>query len=1548
MPRQGAKHTLQRDGALLVLKEQKTATDKRFVPFVWPRNFVVLMKRQKAHRSRLPALEPHRKLPMSRLVVKATLGDDTRRVRVPPGSDWSWVRGNLKRAFGLDGPVRVQFVDEEGDMCTVDDQEGWADAIQCAMASKRGSRDAAAAVSLRVRLGAPASRTVPADAKRALALGVKTYAKKMPPRRPIMHPKALLRPDGPWPPVRGSLPPVLGADRKKSSASEDLGGWISIDAREGAPGQADPSPVTSVTFKVNGEKVAASKVNPRQTLASFLREELLLTGTKIGCGEGGCGACTVFVKYPGADKGAIINSCLRPVASLDGAEVTTIEGLGSEEKGLHPVQDKLAKCNGSQCGYCSPGMVMAMYGMLQRRDNKPTAAQMEDALQGNICRCTGYRPILEASRSFVDPSGGDAKARREAKRKAADEKSASMKSASPSDSDAESASTVSEPCAHEISDGTYTWYNPSALSDAAALYYECVKSATPTRLVCGNTSIGVVKYYKPKPEDKPTTFINVARLSDLRALQNDSGSMTVGAAVTLRELVDALNAAGTDKGGLMARHLHLVANHQVRNAGSWIGNLAMARGHPDFPSDVALVLYAGGATLTALDADMNKSTMSVQDYLALGESKAPLITQMTLDVSDSTGGFYNSYKVMGRHENCHAFVNAAFCVSMDGSNVSTARFAIGALQDGPFYCPKAAAALVGKPLTEGTLKAALAALAGELPTDADSKSQAAPPNYLLPPRAYRNSLALTLFYKFFLSAFTGLAKGTLPADLQSAATHYARPVSSASQNYDSDPSLAPVDTPIPKLAAPLQTSGEAKYTGDLPSPANTLFGGPVLSTMAKATIKSIDVSAAMALDGVERVLTAKDIKDIGGSNNAGIFPGDEPVFAENQVECKGQFVALVLAETQEIADEAAALVKVTYEAPETPAVIGIQAAIAAKSFLKPSKQASQMHPVVTRGDPDSAFSSCARVVSGTVSNMGQNHFYMETQSSLVEPDEGGRLSVQVSSQGPTAVRKQVSIVINKSANLIRAGTRRAGGAFGGKLTRNMPLATSLAVGVAVTGRPCRGQLDRQIDMASNGARHPNLCEYKVGFSQDGKIQAVTLDVFADAGYGVDDTFGLLDMLTTMADNAYYVPNFRVTSTACKTNQITNTDMRSPGVCSGVFFMEAVIDRVAAELKMDAAAVRMSNFYAADGSQKTPAGDPTTNITLQQVWSTLQSSADIVKRTAAVTAFNKANRWRKRGIYCTPSKYGITQRPYAMGVVINVCAEDGTIAVAHSGVEIGQGINTKVAQAVAYQLKVPISWIVITHNSTETVPNATLTGGSGTSETVVNAALRAAQQLNNRLKPIRADLGDDAKWDAVIDAAFNAGVNLSSQGYWGFGPQDGTQNFNPNYDYFVYAAACAEVELDVLTGEVQILRTDIVYDCGASLNQAVDVGQVEGAFVQSIGYYLTEKIVHSPDDGGVLTAGTWEYRPPSSKDIPQVFNITFIPTKNPVKLSTLGSKAVAEPPYQLGASVFFAAKSAVYAARADAGKSGFFALNAPATPVELQQACCVDPTRLVMS
>jgi len=455
--------------------------------------------------------------------------------------------------------------------------------------------------------------------------------------------------------------------------------------------------------------------------------------------------------------------------------------------------------------------------------------------------------------------------------------------------------------------------------------------------------------------------------------------------------------------------------------------------------------------------------------------------------------------------------------------------------------------------------------------------------------------------------------------------------------------------------------------------------------------------------------------------------------------------------------------------------------------------------------------------------------------------------------------------------------------------------------------------------------------------KNGTVVALSINFYNNGGSSYDATLGCMDMCQLWADNSYYLPNYLSQGFCMKTNLPANTAMRAPGAVNSTFFIEAVMERVACELKMDPKAVREINFY--QNGQTTPYLQPITNSELQACWTQLQTSCDYDNRLKAVQAFNAANRWRKRGIRISPCKYGIGVAGYQTGCIINILADDGTIQVCHGGVEIGQGVNTKVAQCIAYELGsfgVDMSLIAFSSTSTERIPNFTVTGGSATSETCSQAAIIACQSLKAMLQPIK-DKNPDAKWPQLCALALGAGCNLSATGYWSM-PSGEVGGFP--FTYFVWAAACSEVELDVLTGDLQVLRTDIMYDSGYSLNYAIDNGQIEGSFVQGLGFYFTEDVVIN-SSGRLVSNGTWDYKPPSSKDIPIQFNVSFLAnTPNPATNAILSSKASGEPPYLLAASAFFAAKDAIAARRADAGLSGYFDLSVPATIDKIQTACAI--------
>jgi xanthine dehydrogenase/oxidase len=471
-----------------------------------------------------------------------------------------------------------------------------------------------------------------------------------------------------------------------------------------------------------------------------------------------------------------------------------------------------------------------------------------------------------------------------------------------------------------------------------------------------------------------------------------------------------------------------------------------------------------------------------------------------------------------------------------------------------------------------------------------------------------------------------------------------------------------------------------------------------------------------------------------------------------------------------------------------------------------------------------------------------------------------------------------------------------------------------------------------------------MADYEVGFSADGTITALKYNFFLDAGINSDDTAGSAFMGMYWADNAYYFPNYQADATICYTNTPARTSMRAPGVVQACFVTELVVERVAQELGLPTTQVQQKNFIS-DGAMAI-CGQTITDCTLPTVWNTLLQRSQYNTRLNLVTQYNARNLWRKRGISICPVKYGMGWAGYNAGVQVGVNQSDGTVFVSHSGAEIGQGINTKAAQAVAMALGIDIKLIRVVSSDTDRVVNGGCTGGSGTSEVIVQAALNACQKLNDRLAPYRNNgrfnKTATSDWVALLKS-LPYDISLNVEGWY-------SPNENPNgqfFQYFVYAACVTELELDVLTGEVHVLASELVYDCGQSLNPAVDIGQIEGALVMGLGYFLTERVQYDVDNGQLLTNGTWEYKPPLAQDVPSVLNVTLLKNKYN-ESGILGSKAVGEPPYVIANSVYFALKMAVTSARVDAGAgAGFFDMEVPATVDVRQQACLVTPARFVM-
>ncbi len=752
--------------------------------------------------------------------------------------------------------------------------------------------------------------------------------------------------------------------------------------------------------------------------------------------------------------------------------------------------------------------------------------------------------------------------------------------------------------------------------------------------------------------------------------------------------------------------------------------------------------------------------------------------------------------------------------------------------------------------------------------------------------------------------------------------------------------LQVVRKPIPHDSAPLQVQGAAAYIDDLREPAGLLHVALGLSPKAAGRLTGLDLTAVKAYPGVVAVATAADVP---GRNDIAPTAGDEPAFAEREILYHQQPLFAVVAETRDAARRAARLAKVAIE--EAKPLVTVDDALAADSTVMPDY-------AFLRGDPDKAVASAPRQLEGSFRIGGQEHFYLEGQIALAIPGEGGDMHVLSSTQHPTEVQHVVARVLGVPDHAIVAEVRRMGGGFGGKESQATQWAAIAAVCARVTGRPCKLRLDRDDDMAITGKRHDFRVDYRLGFDDSGVIQGLSASYHARAGCSADLTTGVVDRTMFHADSSYWLPEVRIHSRRLKTNTVSNTAFRGFGGPQGMLGMERMIDRIAWSLGRDPLDVRKANFYA-PGKDITPYGQTVADNIILPLVETLEQTSEYRRRRKEIEAFNAGSPILKRGIALTPVKFGISFTLSWLnqaGALVHVYS-DGSIMLNHGGTEMGQGLFMKVAQVVAEEFGVGIERVKITSTRTDKVPNTAPTAASAGSDLNGMAARNAARAIKERLADFAAELfgveparvrfrngqvfvGDfSLPFSELTKKAVLARVSLSATGFyrtpditWDRAAATG----NPFF-YFAYGACCSEVEIDSLTGENRVRRVDILHDVGRSLNPALDIGQIEGGFVQGLGWLTTEELVYDRE-GRLRTHAPSTYKIPVASDIPEDFRVALWDGANQ-RDTIYASKAVGEPPVMLAIAAFCALADACEATAKGAGAR----LDAPATPEAVLRA-----------
>lgn len=738
-------------------------------------------------------------------------------------------------------------------------------------------------------------------------------------------------------------------------------------------------------------------------------------------------------------------------------------------------------------------------------------------------------------------------------------------------------------------------------------------------------------------------------------------------------------------------------------------------------------------------------------------------------------------------------------------------------------------------------------------------------------------------------------------------------------------------------SAPKHVTGEAVYVDDRLEFPNQLHVYARMSDRAHARIVSIDTSPCYNVPGVAIAITSKDVPgqlDIGA-----VMPGD-PLLADDKVEYVGQPVIAVAADSLETARKAAMAAIIEYEDLEP--VIDVVDALRKKHFVLDS----HTHK---RGDSSAALATAPRRLQGSLHIGGQEHFYLETQVSSVMPTEDGGMIVYTSTQNPTEVQKLVAEVLGVSMNKIVIDMRRMGGGFGGKETQAAGPACMCAVIAHLTGRPTKMRLPRMEDMTMTGKRHPFYVEYDVGFGDDGLLHGIEIDLAGNCGYSPDLSGSIVDRAMFHSDNAYYLGDATINGHRCKTNLASNTAYRGFGGPQGMVAIEEIMDAVARHLGKDPLEVRKRNYYGKTERNVTPYYQTVEHNMLEEMTAELEASSDYAKRREEIRAFNAKSPILKKGLALTPVKFGISFTASFLnqgGALVHVYT-DGSIHLNHGGTEMGQGLNTKVAQVVAEVFQVDIDRIQITATNTDKVPNTSPTAASSGTDLNGKAAQNAAQTIKQRLIEFAARhyqvteedvefnngqvrIRDEyVSFDELIQQAYFGQVSLSSTGFYRT-PKiyyDRSLARGRPFYYFAYGAACSEVIVDTLTGEYKMLRSDILHDVGASLNPAIDIGQVEGGFVQGMGWLTMEELVWN-DKGKLMTSGPASYKVPAVADMPLDLRVKLVENRKNPEDTVFHSKAVGEPPFMLGISVWCAIKDAV-ASLADYQVQP--KIDAPATP-----------------
>lgn len=1463
-------------------------------------------------------------------------------------------------------------------------------------------------------------------------------------------------------------------------------------------------------FQLNARRVVLSPHDTRIpwdcTLLDYLRSSQAqggprLTGTKLGCGEGGCGACTVVILRPNSSRSSAsalpytvkaVNACLMPLISVHGTQIITVEGISTKDATTgqvqpHAIQQRLAFLFGSQCGFCTPGIVMSFYATL--RDSYATGKglserDIERSMDGNLCRCTGYRPILDALKTFATrpmtdgertehasqppvfksevscPMGADCcqvkktenncQSQRplppsslEAARKRVgasgddallpyDSKHASSEPIFPpwllkrdksttvttsakqtlwdsqdltfvdvadhqhanaafdddddnddganhnTSSSSSSSSSSSPPSSSgstpvkstQTSPVTVVWHRPGSLASLLATLRFYNQQGISPKLRAGDSECRIEVRFAGR---RYSVNVWVGHLAELQTFDGSSSqSISIGAGLSLSDMISQLRAIAADDAthhyrkqlasAIIGNASHF-ASTQIRNVACLGGNVATASPI----SDLNPVWLASGAHVHYIDplADGDQNEQSVAfSQLFLGYRKTALppsavITRVVIPASEPTSAatksFIRAYKQAKRKDDDIAIVTCCLYADVEQLNdgawrITRARLAYGGMAPTTVTAGATAQVLEGRTLTaqDLSLNSPTSLLHAAIQT-LGSKDFNLPFTVPGGMAAYRKTLAMSFLAKFLAELAVEIGVATAEhAALASSDIH--RPLTQGSQDFEKVNVQVEGGSgkAIPHLSAVKQCTGEAEYVDDIAPQAGELVGALVFTTKANVAIVKVDPSPALQAAGgpATHFVGIDDLRKRGGKNTWCPPAFDDRFFADDRSEAVGLVIGIVLAHSKREAQAAAKLVHVEYGPlpGSPPLILDIDTAIAHESFLAARPKIVSGTMAESAFDDDASWQQCDHVLEGSTRMGGQEHFYLETNAVAVIPGrEDGEMEVWCSTQNPTETQSFVASVLNVPMNRVAVRTKRLGGGFGGKESRSVIIAATMALASSVAGAPVRCMLDRDEDITFSGQRHPFMGKWKIGFSNDGKLQRFDAKVYNNVGWSQDLSRAVLERAMTHIDGVYrWQHGIRVRGWMCKTNTVSNTAFRGFGGPQGMLIVEDAVERAARSIGMSPEQMRFLNLN--QEGDRTHFGQPLLDWNVPAMWQQIRDSADYDARRKAIDAFNASSRWKKRGLSMVGTRFGISFTLKTLNqarCLLHIYAHDGSVMLSHGGTEMGQGLHTKVVQVAATELGIPASKIHIAQTSTREAANTSPTAASAGSDLNGAACKDACDQIKERLAPY---LAKHKTWEEAVHQAYWERVNLSAVGHYKtpLKGMDWEKGQGEPFAYWTQGVVCTEAEIDVLTGDSRVVRADICMDIARSINPGIDVGQIEGAFTQGLGLVTMEESLWK-HDGTIATKGPGNYKIPAFLDTPEDLRIAFLRADAGRKVHHLrtvqGSKGVGEPPLALGAFHLFAIKDAVRSARMDNGLGGgHFDLLSPATSERIRLAC----------